>query len=189
MSRVVSINSEEVRLDAATWWILKLDSNVLTDQERSDLANWLDEDVKNIEVLLEVATVWDKTNVLAYLSDFFPHSTKDISKPKPQIDFWSFKPALYACVAVLLISAPVFFNLIDSSVKSRQTANYETELGEKKVILLPDGSEVVFGIACSLARINKKANGKYLHISKIITVVRASLNLKSNPKIFTAIYF
>lgn len=151
MSRVVSINSEEVRLDAATWWILKLDSNVLTDQERSDLANWLDEDVKNIEVLLEVATVWDKTNVLAYLSDFFPHSTKDISKPKPQIDFWSFKPALYACVAVLLISAPVFFNLIDSSVKSRQTANYETELGEKKVILLPDGSEVVMNTNSKLS--------------------------------------
>jgi len=151
MSRVVSINTEEVRLDAATWWILKLDSNALTDQEQSALANWLDEDVKNSEVLVEVATVWDKINVLAYLSDFFPHSTKDISKPKPQIDFWSFKPALYACVTVLLISAPVFFNLNGSSFEPQQTANYETEIGEKKVILLPDGSEVVMNTNSKLS--------------------------------------
>ena len=46
-----------------------------------------------------------------------------------------------------------------------------------------------FGIAWSLARINKKAKGKYLQISNIITVVSANLNLKSKPKILISIYF
>ncbi len=41
----------------------------------------------------------------------------------------------------------------------------------------------------ALARINRKAKGKYLHISNIITVVRASLNFKSKPKILISIYF
>ena len=39
-----------------------------------------------------------------------------------------------------------------------------------------------FGTACNRAKINKKANGKYLQISKIITVVRANLNFKSNAE-------
>ena len=45
------------------------------------------------------------------------------------------------------------------------------------------------GTACSRANINKKAKGKYLQISKIITVVNANRNLRSKPKKFIVKYF
>ena len=41
------------------------------------------------------------------------------------------------------------------------------------------------GTACNLAKMNKKARGKYLQISNIITVVKANLNLISKPKRLT----
>ena len=46
-----------------------------------------------------------------------------------------------------------------------------------------------FGTACSRASINKKANGKYRQISKIMTVVKASLSFKSKPKKLIVKYF
>ena len=45
------------------------------------------------------------------------------------------------------------------------------------------------GIACNLAKINRKASGNYRQISKKITVVKANLNLNSKPKILITIYF
>lgn len=151
MSRVVSINSEEERLDAATRWILKLDSNALTAEERNALGDWLDKDRRNSEVLLEVATIWDKTNVLACLSDFFPHSATPVLKPKTLFDFWGLKPVLSACLVVLVVTAPMVANIFNSKPKPTQTARYETDIGETKVILLPDGSEVVMNTNTKLA--------------------------------------
>ena len=174
MSRVISINSEEVRLDAATWWILKIDSNALTDQERSSLASWLDENPKNSEVFLEVASVWDKTDVLSCLSELFPHSQKDTARPKEKVYFWDFKPAIYVILAVVTISFTVFFNSKPLSLQPHQTATYETEIGERKVILLPDGSEVVMNTNSKIsldysssARLLRLAQGEiYVRVAK-----------------------
>ena len=45
------------------------------------------------------------------------------------------------------------------------------------------------GTAWRRAKINRKASGKYLHISKIITVVNANRNLRSKPKKLIVKYF
>lgn len=151
MSSVVSINSEDERLDTATRWILKLDSTSLTEEERSALGDWLVKDQKNCEVLLEVATTWDKINVLAGLSDFFPHSLTSVLKPRTLFDGWGLNLVLCACLAVLVVTASMIANIFTSELKPTQTARYQTEIGETKVILLPDGSEVVMNTNTKLA--------------------------------------
>ena len=110
MSSVVSINSDEERLDAATRWILRLDNNDLTEEDQSALVDWLVKDQRNCEVLLEVATTWDKINVLADLSDFFPHSLTSVLKPKTLFDVWWFNPLLFACVVALVVNVTIIIS-------------------------------------------------------------------------------
>ena len=110
MSSVVSINSDEERLDAATRWILRLDNNDLTEEDQSALVDWLVKDQRNCEVLLEVATTWDKTNVLADLSDFFPHSLTSVLKSKTLFDVWWFNPFLFACVVALVVNVTIIIS-------------------------------------------------------------------------------
>ena len=110
MSRVVSINSDEERLDTATRWILRLDNNDLTEEDQSALVDWLGKDQRNCEVLLEVATTWDKTNVLADLSDFFPHSLTSVLKSKTLFDVWWFNPLLFVCVVALVVNVTIIIS-------------------------------------------------------------------------------
>ena len=110
MSRVVSINSDEERLDTATRWILRLDNNDLTEEDQSALVDWLVKDQRNCEVLLEVATTWDKTNVLADLSDFFPHSLTSVLKSKTLFDVWWFNPLLFVCVVALVVNVTIIIS-------------------------------------------------------------------------------
>ena len=110
MSSVVSINSDEERLDTATRWILRLDNNDLTEEDQSALVDWLVKDQRNCEVLLEVATTWDKTNVLADLFDFFPHSLTSVLKSKTLFDVWWFNPLLFACVVALVVNVTIIIS-------------------------------------------------------------------------------
>ena len=110
MSRVVSINSDEERLDTATRWILRLDNNDLTEEDQSALVDWLVKDQRNCEVLLEVATTWDKINVLADLSDFFPHSLTSVLKSKTLFNVWWFNPLLFACVVALVVNVTIIIS-------------------------------------------------------------------------------
>lgn len=110
MSSVVSINSDEERLDAATRWILRLDNNDLTEEDQSALVDWLVKDQRNCEVLLEVATTWDKTNVLADLSDLLPHSLTSVLKSKTLFDVWWFNPLLFACVVALVVNVTIIIS-------------------------------------------------------------------------------
>lgn len=110
MSSVVSINSDEERLDTATRWILRLDNNDLTEEDQSALVDWLVKDQRNCEVLLEVATTWDKINVLADLSDFFPHSLTSVLKSKTLFDVWWFNPLLFACVVALVVNVTIIIS-------------------------------------------------------------------------------
>ena len=110
MSSVVSINSDEERLDTAIRWILRLDNNDLTEEDQSALVDWLVKDQRNCEVLLEVATTWDKINVLADLSDFFPHSLTSVLKSKTLFDVWWFNPLLFACVVALVVNVTIIIS-------------------------------------------------------------------------------
>ena len=51
--------SDDSRLDEASEWLAKLDRG-LTKSEEQALKQWLAQSYKNVEVLLEVAKLWDK---------------------------------------------------------------------------------------------------------------------------------
>jgi transmembrane sensor len=156
VTSVVPISIEDDRLEAASRWVLKMDKGNLGDDDQAALAAWLAESGRNVDVLLEVAAVWDKTDALARLADLFPHEVSP--KPaEPAVQNWRWTQGLaIAATLVLIISTVVLLSPrfgLDSGIdpsQTAQTATYETKVGEQKTILLPDGSEVVLNTSSQL---------------------------------------
>ena len=82
MNTVVPLSRDSERLEAASRWVLKIDDGVLSASDEAAFGLWMDENPNNRDVLLEVASVWDKTDTLARLADFFPHEVT-INQPQP----------------------------------------------------------------------------------------------------------
>ena len=59
------------RYDRASEWISRLDRG-LSAEEAQALRAWMASDPANAEVLMLMAGMWDKLDVLARLSDLFP---------------------------------------------------------------------------------------------------------------------
>ena len=72
MSGVRRLVTDEQRAEEASQWIAKLESGLNADQAQ-ELREWMWEDSRNEEVLAELAALWDRMDVIANLSDLFPH--------------------------------------------------------------------------------------------------------------------
>ena len=67
-------NSE--RETEASLWIARLDRHP-TDDEIDALLAWIDADPENEAILLRMARLWDRMDVLTHLSDLIPLSTSE----------------------------------------------------------------------------------------------------------------
>jgi|TARA_B110000967_G_scaffold94055_1_gene96692 transmembrane sensor len=149
MTRIVSIFSDDERLEAATRWVLRIDEGISDADEKSALDDWFNEDPRHKEALLEVAAVWDKTDTLTRLADIFTYEAKEQrAVVAHQRRDWSIGLAVAASLAVIAISAVMLMPRLGSdfgidTAAPTQTASYETAIGRQKTVLLPDGSEVI----------------------------------------------
>ena len=149
MNNVVSLSKDDERLEVASRWILKIDEGMLSAGDKAALGAWLDKDPKHHDVLLEVASVWDKTDALVSLAELFPHEVIDnqshtVAQPRLWVPWTAIAASLIALVVsitMLLPNSESSFN--NEPIMHTQTAEYETAIGEQKTILLPDGSEVL----------------------------------------------
>jgi transmembrane sensor len=137
--------------DEASNWLAKLDRG-LSDEEDSQLKEWLVSNEENRRVLFNMANLWDKMDSLSKLQDLFPH----VSQPKSADRRLSLALAasifaigfsviwLYLVGAGEQVSTPV---LVDTSQPSPLVADYndiyETAIGEHSSVNLPDGTEVI----------------------------------------------
>lgn len=163
MNSVVPISRDDERLEAASRWILKIDEGSLSEADSAALDEWLNEDSRHREVLLEVAAVWDKTDALANLADLFPHEAIDNHAPT-EVHRRSrvFGTAIAASLIGLLVSAAM---LLPRFEVPTQVAAYETAVGEQKTVLLPDGSEVVLNTNSQLS-LTFTASARVLNLTR-----------------------
>lgn len=175
MNTVVPISRNDERLETASRWVLKIDEGALSASDKAALGVWLDENPEHRDVLLEVSTVWDKTDALARLADFFPHeASPDLTPTVPWHRPWAQGVAVAASLVVLAVTAVVLLPRLETNFDSdlplpTQSAAYETAIGEQKIVLLPDGSEVVLNTNSQLsliftpsARVLRLARGEIL---------------------------
>ena len=159
MSNVVPISRDDELLGVASRWVLKIDEGALSASDEAALGAWLDEHTKHRELLLEVASVWNKTDALARLADLFPHdaAAEQVSRGRTRHWRWAHGLAVAAGLAVLAISGALLLSPGDESTPPTSdvaivaSAEYETAIGGQKTALLPDGSEVVLNTNSQLA--------------------------------------
>jgi transmembrane sensor len=162
-------NIEEIRLNDASDWIAKLDRG-LTNAEKTHLSNWLSIDVLNVEVLFEVAKMWDKMDDLSRLSDIFPQT--DIKQKQTRKTFVAIAASLVVALTLILYqsSSNLFpFVQTPSSIVAMQ-ASYQTNVGESNTVNLPDNSKIVLNT-------NSFVQVKYTQNSRIIELLRGEIHI------------
>lgn len=160
---------EETRLNDASDWIAKLDRG-LTKAEKKHLSNWLSIDILNIEVLFEVAKMWDKMDDLSRLSDIFPQT--DVKQKQTRKTFVAIAASLVVALTLMLYqSGSNLFPFVQStsSIVAMQ-ASYQTNVGESNTINLPDNSKIVLNT-------NSFVHVKYTQNSRIIELLRGEIHI------------
>ncbi|MFT6899011.1 MAG: transmembrane sensor [Paraglaciecola sp.] len=141
MSNVYHLNGKDKRLEQVSEWIAKIDRG-LSQAEKIDFQKWMTSSAENRVMLLEVAKLWDKMDVLTQLSEVFPHST--VTQKKHSL-------TLLGMAASLLLASILSIGLwqgewLFSSKPVQQIVStnvYSTSLGEHATFYLQDKTKVV----------------------------------------------
>lgn len=174
MTKVVSISRDDEQLEVASRWVLKMDEGALRASDEAALGAWLDESVRHRELLLEVATVWDKVDALARLAALFPHGSEDAQVQRGLVHQpWVQGLAAAASLAVLVIAGLLLLSPIGNRAPPMTSAEYVTAIGERKTLLLPDGSEVVLNTNSRLA-VALTPTGRLLRLAQGEILVRVA---------------
>lgn len=171
---ITPINRSEEQLEAASRWVLKISDGALSVSDQAALKTWLGEHTKHRKILLEVAAVWDKSDALTRLSDLFPHEYN--SYPTQRLRWlqpWRLIVNVAASLAVLVIGGLLLFNVIDFQAESIPISHYETEIGGRKTVLLPDGSELELNTSTELT-VNYTPSARIINLARGEILVRVA---------------
>jgi transmembrane sensor len=128
---------EEMREQACVW-LARLDHGASKD-DLEQLGDWLAEDPQRVRMLLNMAAMWDQSSVhLSELSEIFPLEEKTLTLQSPERR--RFVHATAASAFAALIGGAAFWG---AKVLAPWTQAFETEVGGRQQVTLPDGSEIV----------------------------------------------
>lgn len=143
MDNVVRFPRDRREYEAAAAWLARLDRG-LEDRERAELAAWLRKSRVNVHALVELAGVWDDLEVLSDLSALLP--LEPPARPRRTRSY--VVGALGAASAALACGLGLWVWLAGSVEAPASTAavayerTFATEIGERAVEDLPDGSRI-----------------------------------------------
>jgi transmembrane sensor len=158
-AEVVRLPNQRRAREDASLWIARLDRG-LTAEERRSLDEWLSADSSHPAALVELAALWDKTDVLGELAELFPLERQALAKPR------AMRFALAACAVALAgvaaVVAPRLFTpranpppaLVAAQPAAQPAATqqyvYDTAIGEQSTVRLSDGSTVTLNTDSSI---------------------------------------
>lgn len=133
--------------EEAAYWLIKLESEEFTSEDSRALREWLRINPEHKNALMEIAVLWNKMNVLAELSDLFPLSRKTgTDSYETRSGTWRSgrRTAVAACLFIAICLGVYlgsgFYEPGRTDNMGTDTA-YQTAVGERRLINLPDGSE------------------------------------------------
>lgn len=146
MDNVIGINShtsnDDDILQEACDWIAKLDRE-LSVKEEQELGQWLALSAQHTECFLEAASMMDKLDELSRLESLFPEQTTE--KRTSAMWITAVAASFVLCMSVLLMTQTT-----PQVEDSHFTAAYQTTVGEKTTIHLPDGSTLILNTDTSV---------------------------------------
>lgn len=153
MSNVYRFPVQDDAEAAACEWLARIDRELTDDEDRA-LRDWLEGNPARVKALLEAAALWDRMYTLSRLADLFP-------KPAPRPRWRTPEFAALAASLLLAVAAGLFIasrSTVDppsvqaaaaptrsagQSESKAYRSNFQTAIGERSTIRLPDGSEMM----------------------------------------------
>ncbi|MDR0780015.1 MAG: FecR domain-containing protein, partial [Pseudomonadales bacterium] len=131
---------EEIREQACAW-LARLDKGA-SDADLAQLAQWMESDAFHAKMLINMAIMWDQSEILSELSEIFPLEEKPAPPREKRWPGMALALGLLAAVAVLM---SVFIG-VKKVEQWRQSYvfndSYATAVGERRQLNLADGSIV-----------------------------------------------
>jgi Fe2+-dicitrate sensor, membrane component len=131
---------EEVREQACVW-LSRLDKGVAP-HEMEELEHWLQEDDLHPRMMVNMAAMWDQSEILSELSEIFPLEEKDGQLRTRQQKGLKFLQAMVASLVVLVSGVLGFQKMSAWDSFDAFEETYQTAVGERRQISLPDGSSL-----------------------------------------------
>lgn len=126
--------------DAALGWIARLRSDTVSEQDQQSFALWLGEDGSHQQALDQMLEMWDDLAVLSKL----PEQT-ELPRESANSARWFGGAAALAASLVLAVF------LWPQAINGPVTTPYQTSLGERESVELPDGSRVLLNTDSSIS--------------------------------------
>jgi transmembrane sensor len=124
-------------------WLARLDAGAAP-EDQQELLQWLAEDPSHMDVLMEMAALWDQMSMLTELSELFPLKTYS-NLQESRLRRRQMMTAVGATAfGGLVLGGFSFMGLRRGGFMTRDVKNsYLTAIGELKTVVLPDGSELM----------------------------------------------
>jgi transmembrane sensor len=152
-------------------WFVLMQSGSVSDAQRQQFKDWLEEDVLHQETYRGYEQVWQGLGELAISSDgsalkrsvagttfdgFFSHLVRGMFEG-------GLKPSLAAGFVIVLLSAGIW--LMPTTDPDRELVHYETGFGEMRTVSLSDGSTVTIGAKSAIEVSLEKAERNVILVS------------------------
>lgn len=177
MTNIHPFPAQDRYYDQASEWISRLDRG-LSAGEAQALRAWMAADARNAEVLMSMARMWDKLDALARLSDLFPEPARLRNRRNSRMPY-----RLAAAASVLVAALAVIWSQFDSSpfhlpgsepkaqIAGMSDGLYETAIGEKSTVTMPDGTLIVLNT-------NSLLHVEYTPSQRLLTLERGEVNVR-----------
>lgn len=159
---------DDLILDQASDWNAKMDRG-LTQPESKQFQLWMHKSPEHMKVMFEVAKMWDTLDALNRLSDLFPPSV--VKHKWFSNQFKAIAASILFMVSVFLLQTDQFSLMMDQEQYTTLTTQYETRVGERNTIHLPDSSILVLNT-------NSLVNVTYNQQTRIIELQRGELHIE-----------
>ncbi|MEO0399548.1 MAG: FecR domain-containing protein [Pseudomonadota bacterium] len=143
MTDVTQFPNTTTATAAASTWIARLDGRALTPAEEQEFHAWIEADEQNRSEIIRLSALWDRIDNLAPLVNV---SAIENDKASPSNTSDRFSGWRYAAsfAALAAISAVLWLSFTaDKRDLVAQNGAYATLIGERKSLMLPDGSTVL----------------------------------------------
>ena len=153
-SKILKFPNKELIHEQAASWVARMDNGQLAPEEIQELKEWANQSEHHQRILLDIARVWDRMDVMSGLSMLLNLENIPLKKKS---DFKFAIPAVASLLVCLAIFA--FYKTSETGLPSippkvgydeRNREVYETAVGGNEVINLSDGSIVQLNTATRL---------------------------------------
>lgn len=133
--------------DMASRWIIAQEDGSLSDEEKAKLDAWLAESDGNKASYWRLRHSWREADRMSALSDGGAQGNYEPSRYAPSLQI---RAAIAASLILLLVAGIAMHHLLGGRAAPVTEARFETRVGGRKIISLPDGSTIDLNTASRL---------------------------------------